>query len=79
MILDKGFVFIIGSSRSGTTWLQEMLASHPGVCAHAELELFRNYLAPWLASWKMDIRDTSPSGLPTVYSKSEFDEVLRDF
>jgi hypothetical protein len=50
--LEKNFLFIIGSPRSGTMWLQLMIGGHPLVCATTELRLYNKYTAPWLEAWK---------------------------
>ena len=34
-------VFIIGCQRSGTTWLQRLLISHPSLCGGQESHFFR--------------------------------------
>jgi len=60
-VLRKEFLFIVGSPRSGTTWLQLMLGSHPSVCATAELTLYDKYLAPWLDAWWQGRDTTLPS------------------
>jgi hypothetical protein len=42
----RRYVFVVGSPRSGTTWLQLLLAQHPAVATHQETHLFHNYLGP---------------------------------
>lgn len=86
-------VFLLGSPRSGTTWLQELLSSHPEVVSSQELHLFPKYLAPLEQEWARQsaclqgtvaaILHQGPSherffGLPTVFTVEEFDDVLRD-
>jgi hypothetical protein len=41
-------VFLIGCPRSGTTWLQRLLASHPQVRTVQETFLFPRYISPQL-------------------------------
>jgi hypothetical protein len=81
--LDKEFIFIIGSPRSGTTWLQLMLGAHPSVCATTELRLYNKYLAPWIEAWKTEARmaegEKSYIGLPVLWKEGEFHDFLRDF
>jgi hypothetical protein len=43
---QRRYVFVVGSPRSGTTWLQLLLAQHPAVATHQETHLFHNYLGP---------------------------------
>lgn len=38
-------VFLVGAPRSGTTWLQLLLAQHPGVATSHETQLFSQYLS----------------------------------
>lgn len=83
MIKNKQFVFIIGAARSGTTWLQAMLDSHPSVCTTAELMLFNFYVAPWEIAWEDQIRRQQdggvPLGLPIIWTEDEFYGFLRGF
>ena len=39
-------VFIVGSARSGTTWLQSIIASHPSFFSVPETKYFQNLLDP---------------------------------
>lgn len=45
------FAVILGSPRSGTTWLQRVLAAHPNIATPQETHLFALYLAPLYARW----------------------------
>ncbi len=82
-ILQKHFLFIIGSPRSGTTWLQLMLAAHPQVCATTELRLFNKYVGPWIEAWKGESLLTEEGkhylGLPVLWTEAEFHHLLRSF
>jgi LPS sulfotransferase NodH len=44
-------VFLVGCPRSGTTWLQKLLASHPKVLTGEESHLFSLYVGPPLRAW----------------------------
>jgi hypothetical protein len=82
MVFEKQFVFIIGAPRSGTTWLQAILGSHPSVCTTVELFLFNDYTFPLTRAWKAQIRSGRngwPEGLPTLWTEEEFYEFLREF
>src|SRR5262245_59414354 len=68
---NKQFVFIIGAARSGTTWLQAMLGSHPYVCTFGELQLYEFYTAPWVEAWKRQVEFGSFNGLSTVWSEED--------
>ena len=83
---DARLVLIIGSPRSGTTWLQTLLGAHPAVASPQETDLFRMYLKPLAQSWDRQVewlRDTSDDrrrkGLPTVIDAARFLELGRGF
>jgi len=83
-VLQKQFIFIIGSDRSGTTWLQSMLGAHPQVATTVQLTLFHTYVPDWVRSWKLEceyIEDENQwdMGLPIVWSEDEFVDFLREF
>lgn len=83
MILDeKQFLFVIGSPRSGTTWLQLMLGAHSAVCTTAELNLYV-YTHRWLYHWNQqadNIRQGRwPVGLPMIWTDEDFYGFLREF
>lgn len=83
MILDKQFLFIIGSPRSGTTWLQLMINAHPLVCTTVELTLFDKYIASWIEFWKKEAANIDQGrwhkGLPFLWTEDEFYGFLREF
>jgi hypothetical protein len=81
-------VFIVGCSRSGTTWLQRLLASHPSVHTGQESFLFHSYIAPQLRAWRkeLDLEAQAASatgrggiGLSCYFEESEFLAILRDY
>ncbi|MBK9148134.1 MAG: sulfotransferase [Flavobacteriales bacterium] len=83
-ILDPSrLVFIVGSPRSGTTWLSRMLGDHPQVAAlDHELTLFSAYLAPVLSAWSKEAgrleRTQRPFGMPALFSNEEFMSALHE-
>ncbi len=81
--MDKEFIFIIGAPKSGTTWLQAMIAAHPLVCTTIELTLFDRYTAPWINTWKRQAANIKQGrwylGLPFLWSEQEFFDFLREF
>lgn len=84
MILNQRFVFIIGAPRSGTTWLQAMIGSHPAVCTLDELKLFDLFTGPWEKSWKhlIELQKTAGGGrrgLSILWAENEFYDFLREF
>ena len=54
-------LFVVGSPRSGTTWVQRLLACHPLVRTGQESDLFDQYIGPQLRAWERDL-DTATSG-----------------
>lgn len=81
---QKNYIFIIGSPRSGTTWLHSILADHPSVASIAPVELthFANYLPALVDRWELQKKNISKGltqGLPVIWSDEEFREFLADF
>lgn len=77
-------VFLVGAPRSGTTWLQAMLAAHPGIASPPETDLYNRYLAPWADLWALQAQRQANDhggrpnkGLPAVLTSDELDEQLR--
>jgi len=85
MISDKEFVFIIGAPRSGTTWLQAMLAAHPSVCSTIdELKLFDFFTVPLEQGWNYLIglqtaTGGGRNGLAAMWTDAEFYDFLSEF
>ena len=63
----QDLAFIIGSPRSGTTWLQRMISAHPRVRTGQESHLFEWYLGPLLHTWQrtsqLGLRDNGRQGV----------------
>lgn len=78
-------VFVVGSPRSGTTWIQSLLDYHPGVATGRETHLFSGYLQPLADRWEFDagraerIGSYYDVGLPTVMERAEFTDLCRKF
>lgn len=70
-------VCIVGCPRSGTTWLQLLLAQHPAVETTQETHLFSNYLGRLYTEWSRETSAKSPTGLTTLVDESAFHEALR--
>jgi hypothetical protein len=71
-------VFIVGCPRSGTTWLQSLVASHPLAHTGRESHLFDWYLGPLIRHWnqELEIRDV---GLGNYFREDEFHSLVRNF
>jgi hypothetical protein len=76
-------VFIVGSPRSGTTWLQRLLATHPRVQTGQESRLF-NYLGSQLRLWREDLASAtvigrSGTGLACYLTEAEFFAIQKKY
>lgn len=56
-------VFLVGAPRSGTTWLQRLLASHPRVQTGQESRVFDAYLGRHLRTWDAEVERRTRPGL----------------
>lgn len=68
-------LFIVGCPRSGTTWMQLLLAQHPRVVTSQETHLFSTYLGPLMREWERERRlpaDRRKVGLTTVLGAEDF-------
>jgi hypothetical protein len=81
-------VLLIGSPRSGTTWLQSMLGAHGAIATPQETDLFRLYLEPLAEAWDSQLGNLRThgdgatrrvKGLPAVFSQEQFDRLARHF
>lgn len=81
-------VFIVGAPRSGTTWLQRLLASHPQVRTGQESKLFVSYLGPQLRAWHRELTRESDTraasgrggvGLSCYFEEENFLPILRNY
>lgn len=70
-------VFIVGSPRSGTTWLQLLLAQFDAVATAQETHLFSRYLGPVLSRWDESLEEAT--GLHTVLGEDTFVACCRQF
>ena len=83
---------VMGSPRSGTTWLQRMLAAHPGVVSPQETGLFDLYLGRLYDRWarqqgnmqralggleRGEVVRKRVLGLPSILEPEDFDELAR--
>ncbi len=74
----------MGAQRSGTTWLQRLLAAHPAVATTQETDLLQQYIRSWSELWDRqlgtagaDWRSHRHKGLPAVLTAEEFQEMQR--
>lgn len=77
MLTNKKLVLVVGSARSGTTWLQRLLSQWPYAATVQETHLFSNYLRSLPESWRR--HEGSWTGLSHLISEDEFVEWMRGF
>jgi hypothetical protein len=81
----QNLVFIIGCPRSGTTYLQKLLASHENVHTGWESYVFAWYLGPLIRNWREKDHVASLSdevrrkGLGSYLQEKRFYELARGF
>jgi hypothetical protein len=52
----SNLVFIVGSPRSGTTYLQKLLFCHPQIKTGQETDIFDEYIGPLLRVWRQSLQ-----------------------
>lgn len=69
-------VFVVGCPRSGTTWLQLLLAQHPAIRTGWETDVFRRYLDGLDSAWKWEEAGgwshSGPVGVAGLINREEF-------
>ena len=70
----NNIIFIVGCPRSGTTWLQQLLASYPKAKTGPESYLFSWFIGPQLRAWRreMDREVFVGVGLGGYFREDEF-------
>src|SRR5438874_1609450 len=76
-------VCIIGCPRSGTTWLQRLLAGHPRVRTGQESDVFDIYVGPQLRAWRRELDPGSSGrggvGLACYHADAAFVSILKRY
>lgn len=75
-------LFIVGCPRSGTTWVQLLLAQHPQVATAPETQIFAYYLDHFRRQWRHEHegpgrKHQGQAGLSRLLSEGEFLELCR--
>lgn len=75
-------VFVVGCPRSGTTWVQLLLAEHPEVVTAPETQIFAYYLDHFQRQWRHEhegpaAEEQGTVGLSRLLSDQEFDALCR--
>ena len=66
------YVFLVGCPRSGTTWLQVLLAQHGQVATARETHLFNGYLKHLDRWWRFFESQPDNVGLKVLFSPDEY-------
>ncbi|HEY7057652.1 MAG TPA: sulfotransferase [Vicinamibacterales bacterium] len=72
-------VLIVGCPRSGTSWLQLLLAQHPAIATTQETHLFNNYLSRLEKTWRRFPSVAPNVGMRRLLSEDEFYHLCADF
>lgn len=75
--------FVVGCPRSGTTWVQLLLAEHEDVVTAPETHIFSFYLSHLQRQWNREherekTSDQGKAGLCQLLSRDQFDELCHD-
>lgn len=65
--------------RSGTSWLQGMLANLPEIATVRETHLVDDYLRHLVNSWQAEQQQPHPDGLKAILSEAEFYDCIKSF
>ncbi len=79
LLSGKQLIFLVGIPRSGTTWLQSMLAAHTAVGSAQESHLFNHYIGPLLQRWQENLQfddGREGIGLPAYLTQQQFEHGL---
>lgn len=78
--LGENLIFIVGSPRSGTTYLRRLISSFPNIQSDRESHLF-DHVGPFMELWHEYAIEAdskySPLGLAVYFSYEEFIEIVR--
>ena len=77
ILCGKKLVFLVGSPRSGTTWLQLLLSRSPAIATVPETQLFSRYMRSMVEQWNDDRMTGQLTGLTNLLSDEEFRGLLR--
>jgi hypothetical protein len=79
VIDGKRLVFLVGAPRSGTTWLQLMLARSRHIATVNETHLFSVYMRSMLESNDRFKGNPRAIGLEPLFSEAEYCDIIREF
>jgi len=71
-MMSRKYVLVVGSPRSGTSWLQVLLAQHPKVATTQETHLFNGYLGHLGRAWERYKSLGQDIGMTRLLSDDDF-------
>ncbi|HYW75884.1 MAG TPA: sulfotransferase [Gammaproteobacteria bacterium] len=71
-------LFLMGAPRSGTTYVQLVIAQHPAIVTCNETHVFDGYLESMFAHWRGHLRDPRAIGLSACMDSEDFRALVRD-
>jgi hypothetical protein len=78
--VNRRHLFVVGSPRSGTTWLQLLLARHEEIATHKETQLFTQYVTRLQERWEEELEEAengTTNGLSRVMSENQFFDAVK--
>jgi hypothetical protein len=72
-------IFLIGSPRSGTTWLQLLLSASPFIASSVETHLFSLYTRSLFSAWDAFSSRQDSVGLHRIITAPEYFQLVRRF
>jgi hypothetical protein len=76
-------LFVVGCPRSGTTWVQRLLATDPRIRTGQESDVFDLYIGPQLRAWERELDPDSSGrggvGLGCYFTDRAFRELLKGY
>ena len=72
LIDDKQLLFIVGTPRSGTTWTQLLLSSHPDIVTGRETHLFERYVQPLMKKFDWEKETAAADGMSRYMTRPQF-------
>jgi hypothetical protein len=79
----SNMLFVVGCPRSGTTWVQRLLATHPCIRTGQESDVFDQYIGPQLRAWEHELDPAASGrggvGLGCYFQDIDFRRLLKSY
>src|SRR5438477_3537034 len=79
----SNMLFVVGCPRSGTTWVQRLLATHPSIRTGQESDVFDQYIGPQLRAWEQELDPNASGrggvGLGCYFQDRDFRRLLKGY